>query len=279
MAATLDLGPLQSGSGLDLGPLQSTTGTSLTINQSENFNLSDSTIQVLDLLLTFSEAISLSDAIALEYGNVTASDTFTFTDSAVLICNLLYVFTDLISLSDNESNTADVVVDIEGDGLSLSDSIVVGSFVNLFFSFSDSLNLSDVDKLFTSSPITFNDTLNLTDSIRLGYIYFFGGITDELMLTDAVSILLAPIANILETDQLTLTDGITVNNASIFTPVNFTFTDDLSLSDSVGYNYTTKGIFEDALMLTDTFTIVILTDFNPYLRRYLNDVIGAGNQA
>lgn len=279
MAATLDLGPLQSGSGLDLGPLQSTTGTSLTINQSENFNLSDSTIQVLDLLLTFSEAISLSDAIALEYGNVTASDTFTFTDSAVLICNLLYVFTDLISLSDNESNTADVVVDIEGDGLSLSDSIVVGSFVNLFFSFSDSLNLSDVDKLFTSSPIAFNDTLNLTDSIRLGYIYFFGGITDELMLTDAVSILLAPIANILETDQLTLTDGITVNNASIFTPVNFTFTDDLSLSDSVGYNYTTKGIFEDALMLTDTFTIVILTDFNPYLRRYLNDVIGAGNQA
>jgi hypothetical protein len=279
MPASLDLGPLQSGSGLDLGPLQSTAGTSLTISQSENFGFSDTTIEVLGLLLTFSEAISLSDAIALEYGNVTASDTFTFTDSAVLVCNLLFIFTDSVSLSDNNNQTADVVVDIEGDGLSLSDSIIVGSFTTITLAFSESLNLSDTDKLFTSSPIAFSDNLNLTDSIRLGYIYFFGGISDELMLQDSVSILLAPIRNLSETDQLILSDTITVVNASIFTPLNFIFVDDLSLTDALGYNYGSFGVFEDSLMLTDGITIVILTSFNPYLRRYLNDVVGAGNQA
>jgi hypothetical protein len=190
----------------------------------------------------------------------------------------LFVFTDSVSLSDNNNQTADVVVS-ESDGLSLSDSIIVSPFTVIALSFSDGLSLSDVDKIFTSSPITFNDTLNLTDSIRLGYIYFFGGISDELMLQDSVGILLAPIRDLSETDQLTLSDNVTVVNASIFTPINFTFIDDLSLSDSVGYNYPTIGVFKDSLMLTDAITVVILTSFNPYLRRYLNDVVGAGNQA
>jgi hypothetical protein len=99
------------------------------------------------------------------------------------------------------------------------------------------------------------------------------------MLVDSVQLLLAPIANLLVSDQLNLSDLVNVNNASIFTPINFTFNDDLSLNDSVGFNYTTKGVFEDSLMLSDTFTVVILTDFNPYLRRYLNDVVGQGNAA
>ena len=278
MASSLDLGPLQSGSGLDLGSLQSISSNAINISQSENFSFTDSTVEVLGLLLNFSEAINLSDAVAIEFGNITASDQLVLSDSAVLVCNLFYVITDSISLSDLDAENAGIQVS-ESDQFTFTDSAIVGSFTVIGLTFNDSLTLSDTDRIFTSNPLNFSDTFNFNDSIRLGYIYFFGSISDELMLVDSVQLLLAPIANLLASDQLNLSDLVNVNNASIFTPINFTLSDSLLYSDSIGFNYTTKGVFEDSLMLSDTFTVVILTDFNPYLRRYLNDVVGQGNAA
>ena len=276
MANVLDVGIFQSGNGLDVGIFQAAATNALTINQSENFNFSDSEIVVLGLLLTFSDPVSLSDSISIQYGNVTVSDTFTFLDGVQVVLTFNYAFTDSISQNDTLTINAGIV-EVLGDVLTLIDSIIVSPFTTLLLALTETLTFFDLIQVFTSQPLSFSDVITLSDSTNYSSMRTFQ-FSDQLALGDSVQLLLAPIRNLQLVESLTLSDVITVNNASIFTPVNLMFNDTLVMQDGIGLTVEPSLIsLSDSFMFHDSFTIVIMTNLNPYLRRYLNDVVGISN--
>lgn len=274
--ASLDLGVKQSGSGLDVGVLQSTSTSVLTIVQSENFNFSDSEQLILGLLLTFSDSVSLSDSISIQYGNVTVSDTFTFLDGVQVVLTFNYAFTD--SISQNDTLTINVgIVEVLGDVLTLIDSIIVSPFTTLLLTLTETLTFFDSIQIFTSQPLSFNDTIVLQDAIFLSSVPRFT-FSDTLALNDGVQLLLAPIRNLQLVDTLNLSDAITVNNASIFTPINLSFNDQVVMQDGIGVSaLPVLHSLSESFMFGDGFVIVVKTYLNPYIRRYLNDVVGISN--
>lgn len=276
MANVLDVGIFQSGNGLDVGIFQAAATNALTINQSENFNFSDSEIVVLGLLLTFSDSVSLSDSISIQYGNVTVSDTFTFLDGVQVVLTFNYAFTDSISQNDTLTINAGIV-EVLGDVLTLIDSIIVSPFTTLLLALTETLTFFDSIQVFTSQPLSFSDVITLSDSTNYSSMRTFQ-FSDQLALGDSVQLLLAPIRNLQLVESLTLSDVITVNNASIFTPVNLMFNDTLVMQDGIGLTVEPSlSSLSDSFMFQDSFTIVIMTNLNPYLRRYLNDVVGISN--
>ena len=232
MANVLDVGIFQSGNGLDVGIFQAAATNALTINQSENFNFSDSEIVVLGLLLTFSDSVSLSDSISIQYGNVTVSDTFTFLDGVQVVLTFNYAFTDSISQNDTLTINAGIV-EVLGDVLTLIDSIIVSPFTTLLLALTETLTFFDSIQVFTSQPLSFSDVITLSDSTNYSSMRTFQ-FSDQLALGDSVQLLLAPIRNLQLVESLTLSDVITVNNASIFTPVNLMFNDTLVMQDGIG---------------------------------------------
>jgi len=278
MSDYLDIGLLQTDD-IDIGLLQSSTTSALTINQNENFNLLDSEIIVLNLLLTFSDQISLSDSVVIQTpgGPLVFSDSFSFTDSVTVVLNDLYTFSDQLMLTDASVDVVVVIIVINGDTLTLTDAIIATPFAVITLSLSESLTISDALSIFTSNPLSTNDQLVLQDSIQLSSM-FVNDFSDTLSLTDNVQVVLIPIENTVVTDQFMLSDVVTVQLNSIFTPLTLSLSDSLALMDGVSIGAIPENIaFSDAFMLDDSIKLVVISYLNPYLRRYLNDVVGVGN--
>lgn len=280
MSNSLDVGIFQSDK-ISVGPFQNAATAGLTINQNENFNFLDSEIVVLGLLLSFSDQLSLSDSIGLVSGGITISDQFTFFDDVIVVLNDFYIFSDTISLSDDESIVPSISL-IFNDEITLTDSIIVQLFFALSIQLFESFFVGtgywiDSIKIFTSNPLITQDQLVFQDFIQLSSQYF-NAYNDQLQLQDSVQILLAPIANLLQSDQIMLSDAITVTAPSIFTPLNYAFTDQLQLVDGSDQLLSPLALsMSDMFSLGDSIIVLLSTDLNSYLRRYLNDVVGIGN--
>lgn len=278
--SSLDLGYSQSGAGLDLGIFQAAGSSVLSVTQIDILTLSDSEKVVLGLLLTFSDAVALSDAVQLQIpgGPLVFADAITLLDSVTIVLNDFYNFSDSLNITDTQLEIVVVVISNLSDGLTLSDSIIVSPFSVILLNLSETLPLIDSFQEFTSNPLTFSDTFNFQDLIRLTGLTFYQFV-DQLVLTDLVALLLAPIRNLDNNDNITFSDLVTVQLLSIFVNLTVTLSDSLQIGDGIGYIIREKGLISlsESFSFNDSFVFVINTNLEPYLRRYLNDVVGVSN--
>lgn len=277
--SALDVGVIQT-SGLDVGVLQSSASATLTVSQIDILTLSDSKIVVLSLLLTFSDAISLSDAVQVQIpgGPLVFADSFGFLDSVTVVLNDFYNFSDALNITDTQLEIIVVVISNLSDGLTLSDNIIVSPFSVIVLNLSETLPLIDSFKEFTSNPLTFGDTLNFQDLVKLSGLTFYQFV-DQLLLSDLAALLLAPIRNLTNNDMLTLNDLVAVQLLSIFVNLTVTLSDSLQIGDGIGVVLRERGLImlSDSFSFGDSFVFVINTNLESYLRRYLNDVVGTSN--
>jgi hypothetical protein len=280
MATALDIGPIQSGIGLDIGPLQSSSSSIISLTQIDILTLSDSEIIVLNLLIDISDSISLSDAVQLQIpgGPLVFTDSIALVDNVTILLNNFISFNDTLNITDNELEIIVVVISNLSDGLVLSDDITVSPFSVITLSLSESIPFADSFQEFTSNPLNFNDILNFQDLVQLAGLTFYQFI-DQLSLDDLVTLLLAPIRNLDNNDTITLSDLVTVQLLSIFLNLTVVISDSLEIGDGIGYTLLEGGLmsFSDAFSFGDSFVFVINSNLIPYLRRYLNDVIGDSN--
>lgn len=253
----IDVGVLQTND-IDVGVFQSAGGTVTPIN------------------LTLNDAFSFSDGETLS--NIAFNDTLNLTDAVNVNVPIFLTFSEAYSFSDDLGNNVGIPLLFNSDGLTLSDEIDVFYVISINLDLSDSLEFSDAFDANDSNPIILSDQLVLQDSIALSSLSLFDFI-DSLNLSDSVQLLLAPIRDLQLTDELTLSDSINVSLLSIFTAINLSLNDTLSLEDGVGFTYPEKLTFSDSLSLDDSngVIVVLMSDLNPYLRRYLNDVKGISN--
>lgn len=217
----------------------------LTESLSDTLSLSDSVIETLQPALSLSDQIVLTDLVLIPGGGtgipITLGDTFVFNDANSQIIQLLGHLTaslsDQISLGDAESNAIPI-------GLTIKDP---------------------------------RAKLALSDSVKQALLQLVK-LNDQLTLTDLVQDVLMPIANLQPSDTFTFTDAVVTNLASIFSPIFLNFTDQLAIND---LNLILKSpdylSVVDTLNLQDSVIVSLITDLNPYIRRYLNDVLSISN--
>ena len=205
----------------------------------------------------------------------TVFDSFSFSDSLGFLFPLGKTFSDNFALRFTDyflgfmSNLTEVLT----DDFTFSDgTLLLYSYLE---SVSDTGTLSDGEILRVGFPlnaggdqIVFNDG---TAYSRTGATTF----NDSVSLSDSVQLLFVPTAPSLS-DDFTFTDAAIVNLASIFTPLNFIFNDEISLTDGISASGETFQ-FSESFAFGDSFSYVLQTYLNPYLRRYLNDVVGPSN--
>lgn len=226
-------------------------------------SVSDTIIGVVtNISLIFSDTLNLNELIVINpteaFSYIVAEDFLMLTDSQLVIISISEVLNDLLNLND-----------ANGVYIKLDSVILEG--------LSDTLQLVDVvSTQLLSTLTTFNDQLLLSDLIHLS-IQSQNAYMDSLDLSDEVFLLLAPLANLQFNDTLVISDNVVIENNSIFTPINLNISDNLLLQDAVSLSDPSIVTFTDNFILVDSFVFVISSDLNPYLRRYLNDVIGVSN--
>lgn len=209
------------------------------------------------------------------------SDTLTLSDAIDLFTGLQ--FTDTLSLSDAAVNNFTIVAAIT-DQLTLTDTLAKLQYGLIF---SDQSSLLDAIMYVVPIVLSQSDTLTYTDAIVLLMIYLVQK-SDQLSLTDAQvievitsliegdNILLADAVSLFQNGLLNPTDGITLTDLLNLQRLNTNvFTDGVVLADHI-----TIGLFADLvqraadqLALSDSIQYIKTTDFDAYIRHYLNDVI------
>lgn len=250
------------GSGISLGltdALALTDGnivvTGVVASFTENLTLSDTIDPFAPDSLGFTDILSISDAITVDPGTgeiaIAMTNTLTFSDSAIVVEGLTVGKSDVVSLTDAESGFA-------GGFLAKSDTLSFSDFLRLNapiegFEVSDSLLFTELLTLKYSQLWSFDDTLSLSDSITIDRTDVAPSVSDSYTLSDFVSLSLST-ANITKSDTLAWSDNaVVVRNANLLVSVN------------------------DTLVLVDTLSTTVYSDFIDYLRRYLNDAPGVSN--
>lgn len=230
---------------------------------------------IVEIDKSVSDSITLSDSITelIQVPQIAFSENLTFSDAVGIVGNDLMTFSESMTLSDSMQFTAGVAFSF-GDSLSLSDSVSELLITVLTVAIGDSLSLSDSEQVGATIPrkiigdfILFTDTIATRANLQLS-------VSDQLVLNDLVGILLAPIANLTPSDQLTLADSISVNLQSIFTNIGITVSDTIAFQDAVQVALSKSLIsITDSFSLNDEVKVVLQSTLNSYIRRYLNDVI------
>lgn len=277
MSTFLDLGSAQI---LDLGSVQSGTSPSTPLTQTA----SDS--------ITFSDAVVVTPGVSPAL-NLSVVDSFSFSDSPILFLTLAFAFSDSITFSDNvvegggviNVSVSDVITFVEdesidtsvGDTLTFNDNIMnilVGAFAvitdsfelddsisivltdgagTLLLSIRDNLTFSDAVVAFGDCPIKLSDILVFSDVFSL-----FG--TEVLAFSDSLIFLDVPnISTPLLIEKLNLgPEAISfsdfVNLHLLMSADSESFSDTLSLTDSVNIGLNLPLAINDTLVFSDSYS-------------------------
>lgn len=215
--------------------------------------------------LELDDAISLTDSFALGYGLLT-TDALSFTDSHVEVIGQLITFSDSLSLTDSASLRMAHIIPLEDSYIITdSESLTLGyeksasDALNLtdgeshrlgqLLEFSDAITLTDSYAQFLAQLLAFSDSITITDAYAAILHYLLTASDDintfvDLLVTDAPQ---APNIQVGVTDALaTFSDEVTLRlSYQLATSDSFTLTDNAQLA--LGY-LATLG---DVLSLTD----------------------------
>ena len=142
-----------------------------------------------------------------------------------------------------------------GDQFSFTDS--QGILVAVVQSLSDTFTFSDAVKVVALCDVLLSDTFTWSDSV--GYsVPFNRSFSDFFIWRDAQVVKWSSVLPAL-TDQLMLSDSVTVALLPFWTPINLSFNESLNLSDStneqglIPFTFSDTLIFSDIVMVADTF--------------------------
>lgn len=251
----------------------------------DSFALSDQLVGLLiTILIQQSDSISLTDAFqVLDLSSADSStiegpplgDSLTLSDGISDTVGIPISHSDSISISDAESLVGADILNLS-DSLTFTDAVLAANPQGI--AVSDFISLIDFFQLLKSgsfSPVS-ADTVTISDSASLVLQQEGTPQSDQVLFTDTVQLILAIDLNL--NDSLTLTDKDVNDNVNSPT-INKSFSDTVLVTDFVivqdGINIYLSDPFalSDGLAIMDGVTISVQSDLNPYLRRYLNDVI------
>lgn len=255
-------------------------------NYSETITLSDAVSNPLfGILLALSDTVSLGDNIStftLGIINQTFSDTVSFSDqeSDSHGGKNTFLFGDFINLSDALKFFANYKLSV-GDQLQIGDSAGAGFFpvayaIGQFAALNtgDAVNLSDQINWILGIVLVFAETLSLNDAATILANSTGNGLNfqESLALIDQINLLVPSLLQF--TDTISLTDAITTSLQSS----GLTLSDVFTFMDGISISLSKSGLqLSDTLNFVDAATIHLFTDYNAYLRQYLNDVKGPTN--
>lgn len=193
---------------ITVGSQTATSDPNIDLVFSDSLSLSDSQVLLGAGLLSFTDALALSDSI----GDVPATVNLPFSDT--------------LSLSDAMALTVGIELSFS-DTLSLSDATALLMAINL--AIVEALALSDNSSFVGTISREASDLLVLSDDIELHKTYLMA-ITEQISLSDFQQLLLTMDMSL--ADTLVLVDAVTVT-LSAFAALGQSFSDTLSLSDSI----------------------------------------------
>jgi hypothetical protein len=252
----------------------------------DQFHLSDiltlsdgfSSLLSLPLTETLSDTLTLSDALAVGYGDA-VTDTMTMSDQSptitgeydlVLGCPHLNNWQDavteqLLSAGGLTENLSDTLTMSDALGLGYGEGMVEQltlsdqSRVGYGFQIADTLTMSDADVAVLGIVKLFADTLTLSDALIIGY---GGGIFETLTISDANSLGYG----FQITDTLTLTDGFIIEEfggsfiyelavGPIVVATGTAGNESMTLTDALASQLGLVAAFSDTLSLSDALGI------------------------
>ena len=216
----------------------------------DGFTLSDFQ-QPASSMDAFADAISLSDAFStLVSIQIPLTDSFTWTDSTLVTTNVLITESDTFTFSD-----------------------AVSFYIPLFVMFTDFFIWRDGQTVAWSSVLPpLSDTLTLSDSVSVNNVPFWTpvsrSLSDQLSLNDVI--LLQSLVALSLSDDFAFSDQTTVQDT--YYPFNQLLIDSFTFNDSTLIIVEGDLLqFADTLVLSDSVLVANTTNFNNYIRRYLND--------
>jgi len=199
------------------------------------------------------------------------ADTLTLTDSLKLISPeaAFGLEVDVLYLQDTLAAPTLGLNVLVADTLAFTDALQTAFKFELRFT--DRILLIDDAQAVQESgriEIAVADILNLTDSKSTSNTNATAA-TDTLVLSDLVGLMYGQVS----ADTLNLSDAAATALSSIFTNLTVSATDTLTLADAIQLVLSKQGVsVSDSLLLSDAVFVALHSNFNPYLRRYLNDV-------
>lgn len=140
---------------------------------------------------SFSDTLSLSDAMSLTVGiELSFSDALNLSDATALLMAINLAIVEALALSDN-SSFAGIISQEASDLLVLSDDIDLHK--TYLMAITEQISLSDFQQLLLASGMSFSDTLVLVDAVTVTLLAFAAlgqSFSDTLSLSDSISILL-----------------------------------------------------------------------------------------
>lgn len=235
------------------------TGGITPINESlsDTFSFSDAEVIVLGFCILPTDAFSFSDAVLLSTGipSVSVNENFASLWMDVLTIEVDYwlPFSETFNWGDPNSPAMNMMA--FGDQLSFSDS--QGILVAVVQSFNDTFTFSDLVHVVALCDVLLVDDFTWSDSV--GYsVPFNRSFSDFFIWRDAQVVKWSSVLPAL-TDQLMLSDSVTVALLPSWTPINLSFNESLNLSDStieqglIPFTFSDTLIFSDVVMVADTF--------------------------
>lgn len=242
------------------------------ISIEDSFTFSDAFNGEIDYFLPFSDSLPLTDGFFQPSLNMVAeNDALIFSDDLLLQLAVAVDQHDAFSFSDLVKAVGLILLS-NIDTLSLSDSL--GLDVPFFNEFFDNFILRDAQTVAWSKVMNpLIDDFAFSDSIVIDLLPFWTvlneNVSDNFNLSD--SVLFGGNISPSAADILSLSDGINVNLS--FNPFNQSLSDSFSMVDGVLIIFEGELIqIADSLSFSDSVLVTNGTDFNSYIRRYLNDL-------
>lgn len=244
------------------------------IGITDSFTFGDSQVYSENFFIPFFDTLTLadSDPFSPPLNMVAFDDSITLSDSISTLVIVSVGIIDTLTLSDTIRAVANVLVR-ESDAFTLGD--IFQFSIPFFAQINDNFIWRDAQIVAWSSVLPpFADSLTLSDSVVVANLPFWTVLSESLSDTFTFSdgLLFNASINIPNGDTLGLSDNVTVNNS--FNPFNQSLSDSFLFSDGILLIVQGDLIqLADSLMLSDSVLIQNATNFDDYIRRYLNDAV------